>query len=367
MSPDNQEKTIYDENQKENQTKTSQCPSCGATMVYYPPEKCLICEHCHTKKKIDLDSYSEEIDFANFFATNSNTWGKETHVFKCNNCGAKQVLDKNDISLSCPFCGTTNVVETDELSGLKPNAIVPFEIDGENAKGRLKVWAKKRFFAPRSFKKSIKVEGMKGIYSPAFTYDCDTTSTYSARLGKYYYKTKRVNGKNVQVKEIRYFNVSGTFNRAFDDILIQASNNISQTHLVELQPFDTNTSQAYSTEFLHGFGANQYAKDGLKCWGEARQVIDRQVKSAILAQYDHDTVEYININTLCDNIKFKYILLPIYVGHFSFKQKLYNFFVNGKNGRVTGKTPISPLRVTLVTLVGLAVAAGIVWLVMQFI
>ena len=62
-------------------------------------------------------------------------------------------------------------------------------------------------------------------------------------------------------------------------------------------------------------------------------------------------------------ITYKYLLLPIYVGHFSFRQKLYNFFVNGQNGKVTGKTPLSPIRVGLLVLLGLAAAAGIVALI----
>ena len=46
----------------------------------------------------------------------------------------------------------------------------------------------------------------------------------------------------------------------------------------------------------------------------------------------------------------------------NWKQKVYNFFVNGKNGNVTGKTPISPLKVGILVLLGVAVVVGAILL-----
>lgn len=353
----------YDE--KENATNVSKCPGCGANLAWSPIERCLYCEHCGTKVQIDLNTFCEELDFSDMLKDN-NTWASETHVYRCNNCGAKEILAKNEIAKQCSFCGTTNIVETDELSGIKPNAVIPFKIDRELACEKVKLWAKKKWFAPKKFKKGVYPEEIKGNYNPAFTFDTNTHSIYSGRLGKYYYVSREVNGKTVSERRVEYFRISGEYSKDFDDLLIQASSAISQKDIEKISPFDTNNSNQYSQEFLHGFSANQYSKDGHACWTEARKVIEKRLRSAILSQYIYDFVDSLSVTTSCSNIKYKYVLLPVYVGHCNFRTKLYNFFVNGFSGRVTGKTPISILKVGFVTLLGLAAAAGIGLLIYFF-
>jgi hypothetical protein len=66
------------------------------------------------------------------------------------------------------------------------------------------------------------------------------------------------------------------------------------------------------------------------------------------------------------NETYKYLLLPIYVGHCKWKKKFYNFFVNGHNGRVTGKTPVSGIKVFFTVLLGIALAIGIGVLIHYF-
>ncbi len=349
----------------ENETAVEKCPSCGANMTFSPEKGSLVCPFCGTEKQI-FSKTAEELDFRNIMLSGNNSWGNETHVFRCENCGAKEVLDKSEIATSCSFCGTSHVVETDELSGIKPNAVVPFAIKVEQAIERVKAWAKKKIFAPRSFKKNVKPEEVKGVYNPAFSFDANTLSYYQGVLGEYYYVTKRVNGKTVRERRIRYFNISGQYQASFDDVLIQASGTVTQKDLDKLQPFDTNQSKEYEQAYLAGFVANRYEKDGTQCWEDAKVEIDRRLKKMILSQYSYDVVQSFSVSTQHSNITYKYLLLPLYVGHCSFKKKLYNFFVNGRNGNVAGKTPISPIRVLIATLLGLAVVGGVIALVYIF-
>lgn len=345
----------------ENDTDVTKCPSCGANMTFKPEDGCLYCDFCGTKQQI-LAEGAREIDFAQI-ASGNNSWGEETHVFRCENCGAKEILDKNEIAKTCSFCGTSHVVATDELSGLKPNAVVPFAISSQAATDGAKKWARKKLFAPRSFKKYLKAEGVRGVYNPAFSFDSQTQSFYEGTLGKYYYVTRRVNGKTVRERRVRYFRISGTYDAFFDDVLIQASSTIDQKQLNKLMPFDTNDSKEYEQAYLSGFVANRYEKEGTECWGEARATIEKRLRSMILSRYTYDVVQSLSVHTNYSEVTYKYLLLPVYVGHFNFRKKLYNFFVNGRNGKITGKTPVSPWRVLLAVLLGAAVVVGLYFLV----
>ena len=50
------------------------------------------------------------------------------------------------------------------------------------------------------------------------------------------------------------------------------------------------------------------------------------------------------------NKKYSYLLLPIWICNYYFKEKLYNFFINGNTGKVTGKVPRSPFKIILFVL-----------------
>ncbi len=350
----------------ENNTDTAKCPACGAEMVFSPEKQELCCPYCGCTKEVNFDRTSSEIALDNLFAVRTDEWGSETHVFRCNNCGAKEVISRSEIAKECPFCGTTNITQAEEISGLKPNGVVPFAVDVKTATTNVIAWAKRKFFAPRAFKQSVKPEKIKGTYMPAFTFDTDTFTSYVGRLGKYYTRTVKVNGKTQTRRELRYFTVSGNISAKFDDVLIQAGNRISQRDIEKICPFDTNASQEYSSVFLHGYSAHSNEKSGADCWEEAKIWIYGEIRRRILARYDYDVVDSLSPRTSCSDVTFKYLLLPLYVGHCNWKTKLYNFFVNGKNGRVTGKTPLSPLKVTLAVLLGLAVVGGIITLVYMY-
>jgi DNA-directed RNA polymerase subunit RPC12/RpoP len=349
-------------NAKETASGVTKCPSCGANLEYDPAARGLKCPYCGTVVALDFTKISEEQVFSKLFDKNTNDWGAETHVVRCANCGAREIISKMEITKRCAFCGTTNVVDTDEVSGLKPNAVLPFLLTEKAACENVVKWAKNKFFAPRKFKKSVKPEDVYGNYSPSFTFDADTFSSYDGELGEYYYVTVRVNGKDVRERRTRWFHISGNHSFSFDDVLIQASQSMTQKTLNKLQPFDTNRSQDYSEDFLEGFSASQYTKDGKQCWSEAQGIMKKAVEKQILSGYRYDVIRYINVDMKCRNVTYKYVLLPLYVGHCSYSQKLYNFFVNGQNGKVAGKTPVSWIKILIVALIALAAIAGLVYL-----
>lgn len=344
----------------ENTTSVMKCPSCGANMVYSAERGALYCEYCGSVREF-AGGESEEIDFAHLLSA-SGGWENESHVFRCENCGATEVLDRREIAKTCPFCGTSNIVATDELPGIRPNAVVPFAVGSEQAGGFARAWLKKRLFAPRKFRKSAKPEEMRGVYIPAFTFDANTDSSYSATLGVYRYRSVRRNGRWERERYTEYFHVSGQYASSFDDVLIQASSEVRQQVVNKLQPYNTRSSRAYTQEYLSGFTAEQNARAGTECWEDAKNVIANRLRSQILSGYHYDVVSSFNISTRYSDVTYKYVLLPVYVGHSTWRQKLYNFFVNGETGKVTGKAPVSPLKVLGVVLLCAAAVALLVWL-----
>lgn len=350
---------LFEEEQERASTETAKCPACGADLVYDPETQALKCPYCGTEKEINGRICSES-DLNRLFTERANAWATEAKAFRCVNCGATTVISKNELSKCCAYCGASNVIESDEMSGMRPDAVLPFSLTKEEAGKSATQWAKKRFFAPRKFKKSLTPENINGNYNPSFTFDSALHCVYKGRLGEYYYETRTVNGKTEQVRKVRYFNISGTYNTAFDDILVQASDKIPQKTMDKIQPFDTNNSQKYSANYLYGFSATQYNRDGKSCWNSAKEIMYNRAKSQILAKYTYDVVDSFSMDVTYSDVTYKYVLVPLYIGHFDFKSKLYNFFVNGRNGKTTGKVPTSPIKVAVLVLLGLAIIAGVI-------
>lgn len=354
------------QNFEENQTQTEnvKCTGCGSNMVFHPDTQTLLCPHCGNKKEFGSNAISGEFDLREGLLL-SPKWSNETVVFECDNCGAKVVLESGQSATECPFCATSHVRKSSELAGIKPHAVIPFAFGRDKALQFSKAWAKKRLYAPRSFKKNLSAQNIKGCYTPCFTFDSDTFSYYEGRIGQT--RTRTVgSGKNRRTQTyVVWRNIRGTYQYRFDDVLITAGTKFDQNKLDSVSPFDTNNAKKYEENYLLGFMAYHYDCELQSCWAQAKSSIDKTLRRKILSQYSYDKVAYLNVSTMHSDLSYKYVMLPVYIGNYKFKNKLYNFFVNGSTGKVAGKTPKSVLKIIFTALFVGAIIAGVLLLMMN--
>ncbi len=357
------EKKLYSDDNID--VTTFKCPNCGGGSVFDAKTQKLKCLYCGSLFDIpDQTGVVTPERQLEELLDKGEVW-KEAEVYQCQSCGAKEIIENQRVSHVCPFCGTKNVVKIEELPGIKPQGIVPFKIDKKMAGQSAKKYVKGKLYAPSKFKKSVKPENIHGIYNPLFTFDCQTSSSYYGKLGKNYVINRIVNGKVISETRTKVFHVSGTYQEIFDDFVVQASSKIPSEIIASLQPFSTRKAVDYKPEYLLGYGANTYDKDGQSCWQESKSMMQNRIEGSILKKYDYDIKYSLNVNTDFSHEMYKYILVPIYVGHYKYKNKLYNFFVNGENGKVAGKTPVSAGKVTLTVFIVLLIL-GIIALLYYF-
>lgn len=330
-------------------------------MVFDPEGQCLSCPHCGTKVQFVKGETAKELDLSSALGKNRQWDREEAVVFSCDNCGAKVVLKSGQTAKVCPFCGTAHVRKTEELAGLKPNGLVPFSFGEEKAVEYSKTWARKRFFAPRKFKKRLSAENVNGVYVPCFTFDSRTTSVYEGRIGTTHTRTVG-SGKNRRTETYTVWrNISGTYYDDFNDVLITAGSKLDQQKLDKIRPYDTDSGKVYEENYLLGFMAYQYDEELDGCWDKAKGVMDRELRNRILSQYTHDRVAYLNVSTRHEGVTYKYVMLPVYVGNYNYKKKLFNFYVNGETGKTWGKYPKSVPKILSLVLLGVAIVGLAVW------
>ncbi|MBO4323603.1 MAG: hypothetical protein J5836_02970 [Clostridia bacterium] len=347
---------------KKVETNIIKCKSCGGTMIFDPATQSLKCEHCGNTEKIDKDKNVIERDIEEGFEKAVKLKVGEQVVYKCHNCGAEVVLNADESAAICPFCSTSNIIKEEFFEGIKPQVVVPFKFGGETASEYAKKWAKRRIFAPRKFKKTLESENMRGVYEPCFTFDSHTFSSYRGRVGDRHTRTVG-SGKNRRTETyIVYRNVSGTYDRFFDDVLVANNANFDQSKLSSLSPFDLSSQVVYERKYLAGYCSEVYQRDVKGSWSAAKGIMDDRLYSEIKSTLHCDVVDYLNISTEHTGVTYKYLLLPIYFMSYRFKGKDYGVMINGSNGRASGKTPISPIRVIIAAILGLALLALFLYL-----
>ncbi|MBR0436003.1 MAG: hypothetical protein IJK12_02050 [Clostridia bacterium] len=347
------------------------CPNCGATLQYDPVKNGLSCAFCGHWEQIQTekneegaDRSADELDLLSETNTEGYDWGAKNKVIICKSCGAESIYDELQIADVCPYCGSNQVMQASEdVKTLTPGGVVPFRIDEKKAGSLFTNWIKGKFFCPKRAKESARPDAFKGVYLPYWTYDAKTTTRYTARYGI----DREREGKDGKKETYTdWFTTGGVQNEQFDDVLVFGSKRYEADLMSRIEPFETAENVRYQPKFLQGFTAERYSiglKDG---WESAKkkmeEKIEEDIKSDISNRYNADHVEDVNGKTTYAETTYKYLLLPVWMSSFKYKDKLYRFLVNGQNGKVGGKTPVSAVRVILVIAAVVAVVAGLVLL-----
>ncbi len=280
---------------REVESDTFKCPGCGNFLKYDPETGKLRCDYCGGTRDVPTPKPPMEIYYTSLSEQGVSSWG-EVKCIQCPVCGAKTMLEKYQTVTVCPFCGAPNVVESDEVPGLKPNAVLPFLVSEPKAHESLKKWMGKKFLAPTDLKKTAKTSKMNGVYVPSWTFDSNVYATYDARLGKTYTVTVG-SGKNRRTEtRVRWYNVSGSINSYFDDVLINASSRMTQKQLTKIGGFDTKNSIQYEEEYLSGYSAERYAQGLDASWEVAKgYMVDRVRAQVRNRDTEANRVDYIQV------------------------------------------------------------------------
>lgn len=346
------------------------CPGCGGDMVFDVEKQSLSCPYCGNVIAISQEEYSviHEYPIESAKDMASRDWGSKTTVMRCDSCGAEMVINESQLTMECAFCGSIHVRPHSDEDLIKPESLLPFKVDKKTAMEKFRIWLKKRWLSPNNLKTLAREEKIYGVYIPFWTYDADTSSFYTAEKGTYYYVYETVwvtdsNGKRRpekrRVRKTRWSYTSGTFRHFFDDVLICASQTEGKRLIQKLEPFHLRELVQYKNEYLSGFMAEKYSIGLEQGFDEAKSIIRSQLHSMIRNQIIADEVRNLRIKTSYSQVTFKHILLPIWMSAYRYKDKIYKFLVNGQTGEVKGQAPLSPIKVTLLILLGIILLVGI--------
>lgn len=351
---------------KQASSEEAECPSCGGSFEFNPSTSNLKCPYCDFEAQI-ADPETEqagvvELDFSGATDVKNFDWGAEKKSVVCGSCGAEAIYDALEVANVCPYCDSNQLMEASAEGALSPNGVVTFEVTKQQASEKFITWIKGKWFTPREAKEKAKPDGFQGVYLPHWTFDTQTAARYTADYGINRTTTDKDGNRKTTID---WYKTSGLHQKFVDDHAVLATNRHDEKIMSSIRPFNTDKAKPYQSQYFSGFSAERYSVGLEQGWTQAQKEIDdilrKEITDKVKAKFNADHVNNVKLSATYSDVKYKYLMLPIWISSFKFKNKVYHFAVNGQTGKVGGQAPISPLRVAIAIIAGIAVVGGFLY------
>ena len=339
---------------KMEQTATYQCPNCAAGLTFNPEIQKFICEFCGSRFDNDevLKANSEE-DMREREAADAE-YNAQMNEYECKNCGAHIVTDEHSVASFCAYCHNP-IVLVGRLSGeMKPQKMIPFRYDKEEAKKRFLSFVKKKWFVPRSFFTPEQVEKITGIYYPFWLTDADTDSRLEAEATN----VRKWRSGDVEYTETSYYRIHRAGGIHFEDLTTSANSEEDKKMLEGVLPYPSEALVDFSMPYLSGYAAKKRNLEIEQLHDEVKNRINHyseRILRGTIGHYSSVTVRDSQARII--GSQWEYSLMPVWILTYRAKNgKVYTYAMNGHTGKVFGELPVSKWKLFFVGLLVTAAA-----------
>lgn len=324
-----------------------QCDYCGSTYTVEEIEALMARQEAeaqasfHTAEEKEQQSQQQAAEEGWDYSSLSSDWGSDAgklRSYSCPSCGAELICDETTAATSCPYCGNPAIVPGQFAGELKPDLIIPFQLDKEAAVAALKNHYRGKVFLPRTFTDANHIQEIKGVYVPFWLFDgvadadmeFEATRSFTRRQGDY----------NVTTTE--HFRVHRAGSVPFSRVPVDASSKMPDDYMDSIEPYDYSALKPFSTAYLPGYLADKY---DVSVKDSAARVDERCENSA--AEALRSTVQgYATCIPLRQDVrlrrgKVRYALMPVWLLNTKWNGKDFLFAMNGQTGKLVGDLPVS--------------------------
>jgi len=339
------------------QITNHQCPACTGPLQFNPDTGKLGCEFCGSvfelaeieamyqqKEEQAVDAFAEaeeqkqqkEWDLSDM----SEDWGADADGMKsysCPACTAELICDATTAATSCPYCGNPTVVPGQFSGSMKPDYVIPFKLDKDDAIKALKNHYQKRFFLPKAFTTNNQLQKLQGVYVPFWLFNGEaegeaffkTTRSHTRRQGQY------------EITETRHFMCRRSGSVTFEKVPVDASSKMPDDYMESIEPYDYSELKPFSTTYLPGFLADKYDVSVEVSQKRADERCSASLERELQATVQgYETVVPVRQKIELNRGKVHYALLPVWLMNTKWKGKDYLFAMNGQSGKLVGDLPV---------------------------
>lgn len=341
------------------------CPCCGGGIAFDSSVQKMKCPYCDTEFELEsLKEFEEEYMEADcdpqWDAQNVEQTAQELDdedgslvSYTCESCGAEIVADQNMAASSCPFCGNPVIIPK-KLSGmLRPDLVIPFQLDAKEAKARLRSHLKGKILLPPLFRSENRLQEIRGLYVPFWLYDGDVQAEIRCRATR----VRCWNSGDYSYTETRYYLVSRGGKIGFERVPADASKKMDDALMQSIEPFDYSAAVDFQTAYLSGYLADKYDMSSADCAPYANERMRQStVKSFMSTISGYATCLPEHTDIRLEQGRITYALLPVWILSTKYRGKFYTFAMNGQTGKFVGNLPVDKGRAAVAAFISFAAA-----------
>jgi DNA-directed RNA polymerase subunit RPC12/RpoP len=322
------------------------CPTCGGRLNYDPDRQGLLCSSCGYEEVVgkeeakSAEASEQVLDFI-LPTTRGHLWTESHHQFSCAQCGAVSLLPPQQTVSECPYCGSNQMIESDEIKELvDPHLIAPAQFGAEKALYHLRSWLGNGWFIPDDLKNLAKTSRLRPAYYPFWTFDgtCQLNWTCEVNEGS--------------SQDPHWVLRDGVEFKMFDDVLVPGLRKVNPEAIKHIEPFKLKELLEFKPEYLAGWTSLTYdlalADASLKAREKVARSMRRDLHSRVMLGQEKRNLQSGGLNW--SGMTFKLALLPLWVGTYHYRGKIYRVLINGQSGKVGGEKPSDGLKMVAVIL-----------------
>lgn len=343
---------------------TYKCPNCDGGLIFDAESQKFHCEYClsyfteeelvkagqaKTEEKIEESAESAKGTDSTECAQEPESEAQndsddfQGYVYTCPSCGAEVVVSSTTAASHCCFCHNPVLISGRLEGNFKPDCIIPFAIDQDEAVERFFQWFKKKWFVPKNFFSKKQISKISGVYFPYWVANCDAQAQINASATK----VRSWRSGNMRYTETSTYSVVRAGDIKFRDISKNALSKANKVLAENVQPFDYSDVKDFNMAYLSGFEAEKRDIESAEIEGQVRDdVVDysAQLLRDTISGYDTVSLTGKEANM---NINWRYALVPVWLMTFKSGGKDYFYAMNGQNGTTCGKLPLSRSRLAI--------------------
>lgn len=267
-------------------------------------------------------------------------WGADAagmRAYNCPSCGAELICDDTTAATSCPYCDNPTIIPASLAGSLKPELIIPFKLDKQQAKDAFRSHLKGKKLLPRLFSQENHLDEIKGVYVPFWLYDADANASIT-------YAAQRINAwsdSEYDYTETQVFDLHRSGGVGFKCVPVDGSKKMDDTLMEAIEPYDASQTVEFKTAYLAGYLADRYDVPADDCVPRANERMQKSVKDCFISTTGGFTgVQPKSSRIHISKGRARYALFPVWILNTTWRDKKYVFAMNGQTGKFVGDLPV---------------------------
>lgn len=328
------------------------CPHCDAPIQFNAGTQNMKCPYCDSE--FDVAALRSKDEILNTQPADDFKWDESEHenwdpaeeegikVFVCKTCGGEIVGDENTAATKCPYCDNP-VVLSGRLSGvLKPDYVIPFKLDKNQAKQQLKNYVNSKKFLPNLFKSENHLDEIRGLYVPFWLFDSDIDAQFSFDATK----VSSWSDSKYNYTKTDHYDVFRKGSMSFENIPVDGASKMPDDLMESIEPYDFSQAVDFQTAYLAGYIADKYdvgKEESIPRANERVKVSAQDNLSSTVSGYSSVTAK--NGSVQVTKGSSKYALYPVWILNTTYQGTKYVFAMNGQTGKFIGNLPVSNAKI----------------------